>query len=125
MEETKNNLISMIKGVAIAYGITIVLILVFSGLLAFTGLSESTIPTGILIISLFSILLSSTLTMKRLKEKGLVNGGILGLVYVLIIYAFSSVFDTSFALNQYSILMIVIGIVAGVVGGIVGVNLSR
>ena len=54
----------------------------------------------------------------------MVNGGIIGFIYVLIIYILSSLLGNSFTLNIYSIIMVISGIVAGAIGGIVGVNLK-
>ena len=52
------------------------------------------------------------------------NGGIIGLTYMLLIYVASSILNNGFMLNIYSIFMLVIGIAAGIVGGIVGVNMK-
>ena len=47
-----------------------------------------------------------------------------GYFYILSIYIISSIVQTGFGLNMYSIVMMVLGIVSGMVGGIVGVNLK-
>lgn len=52
------------------------------------------------------------------------NGGAIGLIYILVIYLLSSITGSSFALNMYSIIMIMLSIAAGAVGGVVGVNMK-
>lgn len=64
------------------------------------------------------------MTTSSIKKNGILNGGIIGLTYMLLIYLTSSILNSGFMLNVYSIFMIIIGIAAGMVGGIVGVNLK-
>lgn len=64
------------------------------------------------------------MTTSSIKKNGILNGGIIGLTYMLLIYLTSSILNSGFMLNIYSIFMIIIGIAAGMVGGIVGVNLK-
>lgn len=64
----------------------------------------------------------SSITTSRIKRNGILNGGLIGLFYMLIIYLASSIVGNGFALNIYSIIMILIGIAAGMIGGVVGVN---
>ena len=54
-----------------------------------------------------------------IKKNGIINGGIIGLVYILILYILSSILGSGFALNTYSLIMIGASIAAGAVGGIV------
>ena len=123
MEEKKNNFIRILKGVIIAYVITMILIAAYSMILAYTNVSESTIPTCVVVISIISIMLSSSLTLKNIKEKGLINGAIIGAIYLITIYILSSIFAVGFSINTFSIVMLIFSILAGIVGVIVGVNL--
>ena len=123
MEEKKNNFVSILKGVIIAYVITMILIAIYSMILAYTKVPESTIPTCMVAISIISIMLSSSLTLRNIKEKGLINGAIIGGIYLIVIYVLSSLFAVGFSINTFSIVMLTFSILAGIVGGIVGVNL--
>lgn len=125
MEENKSNFFTIIKGIILAYAVTIVLIIIYAMILAFTKVSESTIPVCMIVITLISVMASSSIMVSKIKEKGLVNGAIIGLTYIGIIYLISSVFDTGFMLNGYSVIMILLTALAGIIGGITGVNLSR
>lgn len=123
MEEKKNVIGPIIKGVIIAYVLTLLLIAFYSLILAKTGISEGTIPTILIVICIFSILVGSSLSNKKIKEKGLINGAIVGFLYIFILYFLSSIFVTGFGVSGYSITMILFCIFAGVLGGIVGVNM--
>ena len=65
------------------------------------------------------------LSCQKIKEKGILNGAILGILYMFILYIISSIANGSFALNVSSLAMIGIGIIAGILGGILGVNLNN
>ena len=75
-----------------------------------------------MIITAISILVASSIENTKIKKNGLLNGGIIGGGYILIIYLVSSILNWKFTLNQQSIIMIVSAIVFGVLGGIIGVN---
>lgn len=123
MEEKRNNFIVILKGVLIAYIVTLILISIYAGLLAYTNLPESTMSICVVVIAMISIMLASSLTLKKIKEKGLINGAIIGGSYLLIIYLLSSIFEVGFSLNTFSMVMLIFSLIAGIVGGIVGVNL--
>lgn len=118
--------ISMIlKGVLLAYCISFLSILVYSAILTYTGVSESTIPMVVFMISLLSVFLASSLMVIKLKENGLKNGGLIGLIYILVLYFLSSLTSVGFGLSSFSIATIIFNILLGMVGGIIGVNLAK
>ena len=122
MENKKSNLFRIIKSVAIAYVITLILIMIFAILLTYTNVPESFMETGVLIISMLSILISSFLSVKKIKENGLRNGALIGMSYVFVLYILSSIFITGFGLSGYSIITIILCGIIGMIGGIIGVN---
>ena len=75
-----------------------------------------------MIITSISILIGSSLGNIKIKKNGLINGGMIGGIYILIIYLISSILNWRFSLNVQSIIMIVVAIVFGILGGIIGVN---
>ena len=115
---TKN----IVKGVGISLLLTVILLIIFSLILTYTTISENTINPVIMIITALSILIGSSLSNTKIKKNGLMNGGIIGGIYILLLYIVSSLLNWKFSLNIQSILMIVIGIVFGILGGIIGVN---
>ena len=75
-----------------------------------------------MIVTAISILLGSSLGNIKIKKNGLINGGIIGAIYIITIYLISSILNWKFSLNLQSIFMIIIAIVFGILGGIIGVN---
>lgn len=118
-----NYIIRISTGIAISILLTLVLLFVFSIILAYTNISETTIVPVIMGITGISILSGSSISTSKIKRKGIINGMIVGGAYILILYFISSILNTGFSLNTYSIIMMIIGILAGAIGGIVGVNL--
>ena len=94
-------------------------------LLTYTSLSENTITPIVLAIVGLSILLGSYLSTKKINKKGILNGAMVGVIYMLILYIISSVIFMDFSINARSIIMIVCGIIAGIIGGIIGVNTNK
>ena len=126
MEKTtikeENTPIKIIKGVGIALLITLISLLIFSIILTYTNIEENVINPVIMIITAISILIGSSIENTKLKKNGLINGGMIGGCYILIIYLISSILNCKFSLNVNSIIMIVAAIIFGILGGIIGVN---
>lgn len=123
-KEGVNKFMLMVKGVCISIGLTLVMILILSIVLSFTAIKENVIMPTVIFVSSFSILLGGFLVAKKVDEKGIVYGSILGLIYMLILYLISSILNFDFSLNGNAIIMIVFGIIGGAIGGILGVNLK-
>ncbi len=110
------------KGLALCFLITIGGIVVFSILLTYTTISENTIGPVLIILTAISILIGTSISMIRVPKNGMVYGGIIGLIYILILYLLSSIVGTGFSLSLSSGIMIICAILAGAIGGIIGVN---
>lgn len=122
-ESQEKNMIKIIKGSLLAIVITIVALLIFSVILTYTNVKESTTVPVIFAVMVISIIIGSFISVRKVKKKGLINGAIVGLIYIITIYILSSIFATTFALNMYSFLMIIFAVLAGILGGIMGVNM--
>jgi len=122
--EFKKNIIRISKGSIIAIILTVILLLIFALLLTYTPISENTINPVIIVISGISILVGSSISTLKIRKNGLVNGALVGLIYILTIYLISSITGTGFAINIYSLIMIIVSIITGMIGGIIGVNLK-
>lgn len=122
--ENVNIFLLMFKGIAIAMGLSLIMILVLSIILSFSSVSENVIMPAVIFISAFSILLGSFMIAKKIQNKGIVYGSVLGFVYMFILYLISSTLNVDFSLGLNSLVMISFGIVGGAIGGILGVNLK-
>ena len=115
-------IINILKGVGISLIATVILLIIFSIILTYTNIQESAINPVIMIITAISILIGSSLGNIKIKKNGLVNGGLIGGIYILIIYLISSILNWKFSLNIQSVIMIVTAVIFGILGGIIGVN---
>lgn len=124
-DNLKANIIRIIKGSLLSIIVSVIFLIVFAMLLTYTSLSENTITPIVLAIVGLSILLGSYLSTKKINKKGILNGAMVGVIYMLILYIISSVIFMDFSINASSIIMIVCGIIAGIIGGIIGVNTNK
>ena len=119
-----NNIVKVIKGSIIAFLISIMLLFIFASLLVYTNIQENTIKPVVIIISIISILVGSSLSSIKIKRKGIVNGALVGTIYITVIYILSSICFVGFELNLESIIMIISSIISGMIGGVIGVNID-
>ncbi len=117
-----NFFINLIKGVGIAFISTIILLIIFSAILTFTNINENVINPVIITVTGISVLIGSSTANNKIKKNGLLNGALVGAIYILIIYIISSLLNWRFGLNLQSLIMIVVGMIFGMLGGIIGVN---
>lgn len=122
IEKSNNTVIKISKGVMLSCIITLLTIFIFSLMLTYTEISEDIIPIAIIVLSFVSILIGTIISMRKTSKNGLINGAIIGGTYVILIYLISSILNTGFALNGYTIGMILSGIISGIIGGIIAVN---
>lgn len=117
------NIIRIAKGSIFAIVISLILLFIYANLLTYTNISETTMTPVVLTISGISILIGSSISSLKIKKQGMINGALVGLIYMIFIYLLSSIMFTGFGLDTKSIIMIIVGTVAGMIGGIIGVNL--
>lgn len=116
------NLISIFKGVVISLVTTFILLIIFAAILTYTNIQENTIVPIVIIITAVSLLIGSTIGNRKIQKNGLLNGAMVGLIYILFLYLISSILNGNFSLNLASIIMIIVSIFFGILGGVVAVN---
>ncbi len=126
MEEIENK--SIIKKTIIVtileFVLTIIMLFILSLLLSNTSLEEKVITPAIIGISAFSVMIGGFILSKNVKSKGILIGMALGIIYMVILYLFTSILNMNFSLTLKSLAMIGVGVFGGAVGGIVGVNIK-
>lgn len=106
--KSEKTIFNIVKGIALSLLFTLILLFIFSAILTYTNLSEETIKPTILILTGVSILIGSSLSMKKLKKNGLINGAVIGGGYMIILYILSSILNSDFRVGFLSIIMITI-----------------
>ncbi len=123
-KEKNNNMIKIIKGSIIAMIITIIALTIYAAILAYTSVSETTMVPVVLTITGISILIGSSMSSISIKKQGIMNGGFVGLIYIIFLYVLSSIISVGFELNMNAIIMLIVAILTGMIGGIIGVNMK-
>jgi len=123
-EFLESKYMKILKGTLISWILTFILLFIYAVLLTYTKIGENTISPIIIAIEAVSILIGSSIVTSQLKKNGIINGGLVGFIYILLIYFLSSLTTSGFSLNVYSVIMMTAGIAAGMIGGVVGVNLK-
>ena len=113
---------NVIKGVMISIIFTLIFLFVFSLLLTYTSISESFIAPVIIVITAISIFIGSSIGNIKLKKNGMLNGALVGGIYLLCLYLLSGIISQNFLLSAQSIIIIIAGMICGMFGGIIGVN---
>ena len=116
------NFVNIIKGVIISIIFTLIFLFIFSIILTYTNISESFITPVIIVITAISIFIGSSIGNIKMKKNGLLNGALIGGIYLLSIYLLSGIINKNFSLSTSSIIIIISGMICGMFGGIIGVN---
>ena len=114
---------SIFKGVINAFLITLVLLLFLGSILYFTKTSESIIPSSMIVVSCFSILLGGANATKSLEKLGWLHGGLIGFLYIGILILLSIFFMPPVSFGWSIFIDLALGFIVGVVAGALGVNL--
>lgn len=122
--EVKQNFIRIVKGSITSVILTLILLFIFAIILTYTNVQENVVNPIVIIITAISILAGSSISTLKIKKNGLLNGALVGLIYISTIYILSSITGSGFNLNINSFIMIFSSIIAGMLGGIIGVNLK-
>ncbi|HHW31812.1 MAG TPA: TIGR04086 family membrane protein [Clostridiaceae bacterium] len=124
-QTSKISLLSIVKAVALSYIITIPIFTVLALLITYTNFPDKFILPGVIVTTIISILIAGTSSSRNLKSNGWLNGGLVGLVYMIVLYLLSSIVFKDFSINEHVLTMTVIGILTGSIGGIIGINIRR
>lgn len=119
MEKIKNYLLCLL----ITFFVSAILLGVTSLIFAYTNINDKYLQMFVFGIVAISILIGSTILSKKIKEKGLILGGIFGFTFLLIIFLISGIAYSSFALTNTLFVYVGISMLSGIVGGIIGVNI--
>ena len=82
----KSNYIYIIKGIIISILITMICLIIFSVILTNSNIQEKTIFPVVTIITVISITIGSIISSIKIKNKGIINGGLVGGIYIIFMY---------------------------------------
>jgi putative membrane protein (TIGR04086 family) len=123
--EDKFGLMPIVKGILVSYIITIPIFIIFALILTYTNFPEKLIPSAVMVTTIISILTAGSVATRNIRNKGWLNGAIVGLVYVGILYLLSSIIFMKFTIDSNVLFIFLLAMVTGSIGGIIGINLKK
>ncbi|RUQ27855.1 TIGR04086 family membrane protein [Peribacillus cavernae] len=121
--ESKNLGMAILYGVGAAFALAIVASFIFSILLRFTSINESSLTYVIMAVSFISLFIGGFISGGKGKKQGWMLGGGTGILYMLIVLLFQYLgHDSLFSLKQW--IQQGCFVVTAMMGGILGVNMN-
>lgn len=117
------NLPGIVVGLLTGYIITLSFFIIYAIVLTFTSISELTLPTLTMLITIVGIVISGTLSARHTKSKGWLNGGIAGILYALIMIILGAFFIKDIGPSYSWAVKLIWGAILGAIGGMIGINL--
>lgn len=114
----------VLKGLIYAFVITLIMLIGFSLLLRFTSLSESKTPHFNIIAMILGVAIASFYIGIKIKEKGWLNGAILGFLYYLVIILINIVFIKGDNQIVFLASKLLLSTFTGFIGGMIGINIT-
>lgn len=115
-------LIPLLRGLLASYIITIPAFMIFALILTNLDFPQRLLTPAVVVITVISVLIAGAVSTRGVRSRGWLNGSIVGLIYMLVLYLFSSILCKDFSVDRYVITMTIIGVLAGAIGGIMSVN---
>src|SRR5699024_3438192 len=113
-----------LKVLILSYAISFTLIILVLLLLHITSLSENILSMLNNIIMIISISIASIYLSIKIKERGWLNGFLLGFSYYFVIILINFIADRSISINLILGTKLISASLMGTIGGMIGVNLN-
>lgn len=122
--KNKINFKTLVKFLAMSFILTLSMIFIISLLLQFTSLKEDKLIIINNIIMIISIFIPSVILSLKIKEKGWLNGLLLGILYYIIFLLLNIIFVRESIIILFAIGKLLLSGFIGSIGGIIGINLK-
>ena len=116
------NFKKLLKGVILAFLISLVLICVLAAVVYFSDIQDRTISTLVLVISAVSVAIGAYFLARSISSGGLLNGLLLALFYFVVLLIASFAINGRVSLSGSNFLRLFSQGVAGALGGVLGIN---
>lgn len=114
----------VLRGLIYAFVITLIMLISFTLLLRFTSLSEYKTPQFNILAMIIGVAAASFYIGMKIKERGWLNGAILGFLYYLIIILINLVFFKGENGPVFLISKLLLSTFTGFLGGMIGINIT-
>jgi putative membrane protein (TIGR04086 family) len=116
---------SMLKGLLASIIVTVFAFILLALIMANTDFPQRFITPAVVLTTIASVLTAGSVSTRGIHNKGWLNGSVVGLIYMIMLYLVSSLVYNDFSIDKYVITMTAIGVLAGAIGGIVGINTGK
>ena len=123
MDENRSFVKSVLKGWIGAVLLTFMLMLILSLAMIKFELNDNIYSIIFTVITVVSLVIGAGLAARNNGERGWLTGGIVGLLFFVFIFVFSSVINGSFAFDITQIYKLIGCFGVGTIAGILGINL--
>jgi len=113
-----------LKGAALAFVISIVLLLVCAVIMTYSPIPDGAIRGVTIAVSGISILIASISAARKSKRQGWLSGASAGLLYAVLLYLFGSLIMLDFSITLSTVIVFALGFLLGAFGGIIGINMK-
>lgn len=124
-EEKNFPLKAVLKGIGVAYAITVIVFIAYAVLLTYTEITEKNIDLIVMVTVVVSVLIAGFDSARGASDKGWLWGMGAGLIYVLIMFFVGFCVVPEYSLGSESVMHLVLGLAGGGLGGIIGINIKK
>ena len=110
------------KGILLALLFSVVLLLVIALLLYLTALPERTAPYLVYAVGIAAVLWGSAYAARNIGVRGWLNGGVVGLLYVLLMLGVGLIVVEDMSIGWGLAVKVFMGFIFGAAGGMWGIN---
>ncbi len=118
-------ILQLTKGVFWALSFALLAILIFAFIIKYTDISSNAIQPINQVIKALSILCGCFVFGKKIKNKGWLWGGVIGLLFTIMAFLIFSILDGSFTFNLSLLNDILFGTLMGIIAGIICISLRK
>ncbi len=108
------------KGAVLALILTLMFSLLLAAGMWLFDISDGLFSTLIFAIAAFSCMSGAYAVCKAIGSKGLLTGGLLGLIYYLILTVAAFFIKKDLGIDSHSLIMLVCAVLSGMLGGVLG-----
>ena len=116
------NFKGILKSVLFAYGIAIVLLVIFAVIYTYSNLPESAVMPVVTVITIISATLCGIRCARGRESRGFMYGGIGGLAYAVLLTVIASLAFDNYSFSGGFVTLLLLSVFCGMLGGMLGIN---
>ncbi|MBQ7793123.1 MAG: TIGR04086 family membrane protein [Clostridia bacterium] len=109
-----------LKGVVLALILTVMFSMLLAAAMYFFDVSDRTASALTFLIGALSCMSGAYAVGKAMESKGLATGGMLGIIYYIVLSAAAIIIKKELSLDAHTLIMLVCAAASGMLGGVLG-----